>query len=401
MPVAEMETGTAAATRYFTAEFVRGDLLAALKGAADTASARTYKPILACVRLTSGEGGVTVEATNLEQATRWRLTKVQVGSPGVLCVPADKLLKAVNGLPGDTVRLSADETALTVAGKYTHRVNRHDASLWPAAADFPEATGTVAGADLLRLLRQTMPCTAKEATRYAFNGVLFSCGPAKGRPSKLIAVATDGRRLAYSDCPLTWAGEDRPRDAILPGSALGMLAKWVDPDSEVGVWWGENAAVFHGPDWALRTNLLEGQFPPYEDIFPKGCDKRLTADAAALAEAVEQACLLADERTEAAKDGKRGDRVSVPLACEFGPHGFRGHTRDGVAGTESLGALACKWEGEPLTIGFRGDWLAAGVKAAEVPEGGEITLQFSMPSRPALIDRDGYRFVLMPINLNT
>jgi DNA polymerase-3 subunit beta len=225
MPVAEMEKPAATtAAGNFAAVFTRDELLAALKGAADTASVRTFKPILACARLVADGDGVTVEATNLEQATRWRLAQVQVESPGVLCVPADKLLKAVGALPDDAVRLWADDAVLTVAGKYTHKVNRHDANLWPGAADFPEAAGTVAGADLLRLLRQTAPCAAKAATRYAFNGVLFSCLPAKGRPSKLAAVATDGRRLAYADCPLAFKGEDRPRDAILPKTSSPRAA---------------------------------------------------------------------------------------------------------------------------------------------------------------------------------
>jgi len=72
----------------------------------------------------------------------------------------------------------------------------------------------IAGGQLRQLIGQTVFAAAREASRYAFNGILMAI---KGKRSQL--VGTDGRRLAEALGDLTSGGskgdKDGPR-AIIP-----------------------------------------------------------------------------------------------------------------------------------------------------------------------------------------
>ena len=100
---------------------------------------------------------------------------------------------------------------------------------------------------------------------------------AKGK--KLDLISTDGRRLAQAkgDLISDKLGKDGAK-AIVPAKALGLIDKLVDdPEEPVEFQVRENQVVFHTPHATLTSNLVEGQFPPYEDVIPKDTDKKMTA----------------------------------------------------------------------------------------------------------------------------
>ena len=64
----------------------------------------------------------------------------------------------------------------------------------------------------------------------------------------------------------------------------------------------ENQVLFKvgdGPDSAiLSSNLVEGAFPPFEDVIPKDHDKRVTFESGSLASAIRRAALLTNEESK-------------------------------------------------------------------------------------------------------
>src|SRR5215210_1537162 len=128
----------------------RGALLEALTVAGNAVAARTPKPILQCVKLSAADDTLSLE-------------------------------------------IAGDSGTASIRGQDSHfKIFTQKAADFPPVPDFEgEADFTVAGGQLKQLINQTVFATQKEATRYAFNGVLFQV---KGK--KLSLVATDGRRLA-------------------------------------------------------------------------------------------------------------------------------------------------------------------------------------------------------------
>jgi len=239
----------------------------------------------------------------------------------------------------------------------------------------------IAGGHLKQLINQTLFAAAKESTRYAFNGVLVV---AKGK--KISLVSTDGRRLAQANGDIS-AGDKLPKDgvrAIVPAKALTLIDKLIDdPEGAVAVQVRENQIIFHTADATLTSNLVEGQFPPYEDVIPKDTDKKMSAGTADFLSAVRRGALLTTEET-------KGIRLA------FNKGGVKLTSRSPEAGEAEVN-FACKFEGGDIEIGFNPQFMT---EALRVVDTDEISLEMTAPNRPGLIKGGpNFLYVIMPVNL--
>ena len=246
-------------------------------------------------------------------------------------------------------------------------------------ADFELTAGT-----LKRLINQTLFATSKEGTRYAFNGVLLVV-----EKQQLVLIGTDGRRLAQSRGELTSFGK-KTGDAkskashIVPAKSMSLVEKLLGKaDETVSVKLSDNQAVFCTPDATLTTNLLEGQFPPYDEVIPKETDKKMVAGTADFLSAVRRASLLT------AEDSK-GVRM------EFTKKGLTLTSRNPEAG-EAKVDFACKFDGTDVSIGFNPTFLGDALKVVDTDE---VSFELTAPNRPGLLKAgSGFVYVIMPVNL--
>jgi DNA polymerase-3 subunit beta len=260
----------------------RGALLDALTVTGNVVASRTPKPVLQCVKLTAADDRLTLAATDLEVAIRYSDSQVQVEQGGEALLPADKLRDIVRESMDDTlsIEVGADKEGASAAGVASIRgQDSHFKIYTQRPGDFPpvpdfsgEADFEITGGHLKQLIGQTLFAAAREQTRYAFNGVLM-----QAKAKKISLVSTDGRRLAMAKGDLV--SDKLPKDggkAIVPTKALVLVDKLIDdPEETVGVQVRENQVIFHTPSATLTSNLVEGQFPPYEDVIPKDADKKL------------------------------------------------------------------------------------------------------------------------------
>jgi DNA polymerase-3 subunit beta len=288
------------------------------------------------------------------------------------------------------VRESVDDSlSIETAGEYAHikgndsqfKVYTQPVSEFPPVPDHEgEPDFQVSAVHLKQLINQTLFAAAKESTRYAFNGLLVT---AKGK--KLTLVGTDGRRLAMATGDIT-PGK-LPKEggkAIVPAKAMQLVEKLLtNPEETVAFQLRENRAIFHTSNATLTTNLLEGQFPPYEDVIPKDADRKMTAATLDFASAVRRAALLTTEES-------KGVRL------HFSKKGLTLTSRSPDAGEAEV-KFPCKYEGSEMEVGFNPTFLT---DALRVVDADEVSLELTAPNRPGLI-RSGSNFlyVIMPVNL--
>jgi DNA polymerase-3 subunit beta len=345
-------------------------------------ASRTPKPVLQCVKLTAEDNTLTVAATDLEVAIRYSDNQVQIEKPGEALVPADKLRDIVRESMDDTLSIElAGEQAVIKGQDSKFTIYTQNPREFPPVPDFEgEADFEIAGGHLKQLIGQTLFAAAKESTRYAFNGVLVV---AKGK--KISLVSTDGRRLAQAKGDLS--AEKLPKDgarAIVPAKALQLIEKLVDdPEAPVSFQIRENKVIFHTADATLTSNLVEGQFPPYEDVIPKDTDKKMTAGTADFLSAVRRAALLTTEES-------KGVRMA------FNKSGLKLTSRSPESGEAEVN-FACKFEGSDVEIGFNPQFVT---EALRVVDTDEITLELTAPNRPGLLKGgQNFLYVIMPVNL--
>ncbi len=367
----------------------RGALLEALTVASNVVQARTPKPVLQCVKLTAADDRLTLSATDMEVSIRYTDTQVQVEQPGETLVPADKFRDIVRESVDDTlaIEVSTEKDAVggtfaNIRGQDSHfKIFTQKSSEFPPVPDFEgEADFELPGGHVKALIGQTLFAAAKEVGRYNFNGVLAA---ASGK--KIALVSTDGRRLAMARGDL--ATDKLPKDGakvIIPTKALQLIDKLIDDPAEmVGFQVRENRVIFHTASATLTSNLIEGSFPPYDDVIPKDTDKKMTAATADFLSAIRRAALLTTEDTKGVK-------------MFFSKKGLVLTSRSPEAGEATVN-FACKYDGADIEIGFNPAFLT---EALRVVDSDEVSLEMTAPNRPGLLKGGpNFVYVIMPVNL--
>jgi DNA polymerase-3 subunit beta len=345
--------------------------------------ARTPKPVLTCVKLSAlaGTPGLTVAGTDLEVALSMTTPRVEVQEPGETLLSAEKIGQIVRETADTTLTLETEGEQTHIRGQDSHfKIMGYAVSEFPPLPQFTgEADFEIAGPALSQLVQQTIYAAARENSRYAFNGVLI-----EREGNKLSVVATDGHRLAIArgDCS---AAKGDNRSAIVPTKALNMLLRVLGGTEQVvKVKIAENQVLFATPTAVLSSTLVEGNFPPYKDVVPKGADKKATVSTEGLASAFRRAALLTNEESKGVRMAFQKDGLTLT-------------SRAPEMGEAEIKVELPAYEGEPVEIGFNPHYILDALKVAKTPQ---VTLEMRAGNKPGVL-RTGadFLYVVMPVNL--
>ncbi|MGD0596217.1 MAG: DNA polymerase III subunit beta [Sedimentisphaerales bacterium] len=345
---------------------------------------RTPKPILRCVKIDAAKDGVRIYGTDMEVGINYLLPAVEVKELGQVVVPAARLAAVVRESTDETLMLKATEGLCEVRGADSHfSIYGQEPSQYPPVPVFKGEPDIEVSIDSLRVgISQCLFATAKESTRYAINGVLWEI---KGK--KLTLVATDGRRLARSRVNLAANPSEKAIAAkpIVPGKTMTLLEKLTGGEKDkVAVKLVDNQIMFACGNVVVCSNLVEGNFPKYEDIIPADYQKKITLQTDVALSAVRRAALLTSEESRGIKLAVSKDKLV-----------FSGKAPEtGDAEVE----VVVEYKGEPIEIGFNPQFLAEAIRVIREPQ---FELELGQSDTPGLI-KAGANFlhVLMPINLS-
>ena len=364
------------------ANFNRSALAEALNLLTSVVPSRTPKPILRCVQITAGEKEVRMCATDLEVGINYLISEVQVDKPGEVIVPADRLAAIVRESVDEVLVLEAAEGACKITGADSHfTIYGHEPGQYPIVPDF-EGAGDIkiSLSNLQAGIEQCLFAAAKESSRYAINGVLWEI-----KDKKLMLVATDGRRLARCRVSLAAAPKGEvPANILVPGKAMGLLDKIGAGEKDaVTIKLIDNQILISCANVVISSNLVEGNFPKYEDIIPTDYDKKLTLSTEAVLSAVRRASLLTSEESKGIKLSlEKGKMVFSSRAPETG---------------DAQVDMPVDYKGEPIEIGFSPQFLIDVLRVIKTPE---FDFELGQSDRPGLIKSGtNFLYVLMPINL--
>lgn len=351
----------------------RGELLAALTGAASIIHSRTPKPILTCVKIATGGDLITVEASNLEQSIRMELRQVHVESAGAFCVGAKDLIDILNASSGDTVTIGAEGEKVRIIGSS----GSHLRPSMPAP-DFPVTTGeardlmvSIDGGEFLAM--------AAEADQAADEASPFKGFFIDANGSTLTILSTDGRRMVRTFARV----KNIKGRVVIPSRAMEAI-KGLSPTGQIEIRTGDSGVSFSGDGFEIRSNQLEGSFPSYEDVIPKQHDMLATCDRVGLLSAVREAALATTE-----------DRKGIRLLWSKA-FGLKMDSQSEEKGDSGVN-FPCKYEGADLEIGVNYRFLSDALKAGAEDE---VRIGMTEPSRPILVMcGEGYSVTIMPSNL--
>ncbi|MBN2561561.1 MAG: DNA polymerase III subunit beta [Phycisphaerae bacterium] len=296
-----MLTAEQTATQTNAVELSRTALVTLLDRAKHVVPVRFPKPILTCVRLEIAEGLVSLQATDGELSLFAHMPAD--GSLPPCVVPLAELSRRLKASkhPACSLSLSEDGARLLInGGRVEHALQTYDPAEFPAVPSQLEGDSIeVDAAELVHALNVASHGVAKEASRYAIDGILLESNEKGSR-----LVATDGRRLVTVE--LRNAGE-LDGVALMPHRFCRLIEKLTDRDTDflaLAVHREKNekgdalpGRVFAaGPDWLIATYECDGRFPVYRDVTPRSQSK-FAIPRAALVETLMEVALTTNEES--------------------------------------------------------------------------------------------------------
>lgn len=344
---------------------------------------RQTLPVLANVLMSIEDSQLSLTGTDLEVEIVARLPLEEGVDAGEVTVPARKLVDICRSLPeGAMIEFAQDEQRMVVkSGRSRFSLTTLPASDFPNVEDGPsDLQFKCPQRDIKRLIERTAFAMAQQDVRYYLNGMLWEL-----RRDQLRAVATDGHRMAMCTRPLSVDTDDTVQ-AILPRKGVMELSRLLDNlDDEVEVTLSANHIRVTIDDYTFTSKLVDGKFPDYERVLPRGGDKVVFGPRNELKQAFARTAILSNEKY-------RG----VRLLLETGQVTIVANNPEQEEAEEQV---AVDYSGDSVEIGFNVSYLqdVANVIAAD-----QIKITLSDSNSSALLEEpeDGDSlYVVMPMRL--
>lgn len=330
----------------------RRDLLSCIDRVRGVADAKSTMPILANVLLVAKDGRVTAHATNLTIANEAH-APAEIVRGGSTTLPAKDLAERVKAMPEGSVAIDVTDASTAriqaVGSKREFRLRGMPGDDFPAHLDVP-VTGeksTMKTADFLAAVRAGGYAISQDDTRPHLASALVDV--TEGR---LRIVTTDGHRLALADvateCAGTW-------QALVPRRALAELVALAKSGPGVDFTVGAGSIRAAVGDVTVTARLADAQFPPYDQVIPKGTQATTAiVSRAALLDVLRAVSVAASERTGQAK-----------LVIGDGAIVISAESPDTGTAVDELEATT---DGKPITVGVCGRYLIEALTALDADE---------------------------------
>jgi len=349
---------------------------------------RNTIPILSNVLIRAHGSQLDLKATDLDLEVV-ESADAMVERAGSTTVPAHLLYEIVRKLPeGSQVALDAPADGSQM--KLSAGRSSFSLQMLPES-DFPDiAAGTfthkfeMSGADLKRLIDRTQFAISNEETRYYLNGI-YVHAVESGGDVNLRAVATDGHRLAQAEMKAPVGAETIP-GVIVPRKAVGEIQRLLeDPEKTITVELSDAKIRLTVGPVILTSKLIDGTFPDYERVIPRGNDKELHVDRDIFKQAVDRVSTVSSERGRAVK-----------LALTDGQMVLTVNNPDSGSATEEL---AVEYDAGDIEIGFNSRYL---LDITNQLEAESATFLLADAGSPTLIrdsEDQNALYVLMPMRV--
>lgn len=335
-------------------------------------------PILSHILIKVTDKKILLIATNLEIGIEYQLNgKIQ--KPGVTTIPAKQFFLILQSLKDEQVTLEAKQNQVTLNTAATSAT-----FVGLEAGDFPnlplikrEQGFSLPAGIFTQALEQVLPSAATSDIKPELAGVLLST-----KPKTITLAATDSFRLAErSITPAAGVGE--AVECILPNRAAAELLRSISGEErEIEAAVGEHQIVFSWNGARILSRLIDGAYPPYQNIIPSSYETTLAVNREELLQTIRLAAVFSSRLND--------------VTLNFSPTGLEVATMNSDSGGTST-RLTAKGRGSSGTVVFNHRFLADGVNAA----GGEqVVLHLNGSSGPTLIQNPAdpsFRYLLMPI----
>jgi len=362
----------------------RDTLLKPLQLVGGVVEKRQTLPVLSNVLLEIEGNQLSLTGTDLEVEIQGRVELSEPSTEGAVTVPARKLLDIVKSLPDDSLisLVQNDDRVVVTSGRSRFTLSTLPASDFPNVEEDENTLNfNMPQKTLKKLVDATSFAMAQQDVRYYLNGMLLELSQNRVR-----TVATDGHRLAMSSQSVDALGVEERRQVIVPRKGILELNRLMsDSDDLVEISLGTNHLRAKTAAFTFSSKLVDGKFPDYERVVPRGGDKEVVGDRQSLRSIFGRAAILSNEKY-------RGVRL---LLSENNLQVRANNPEQEEAEVNQ----EIDYQGPELEVGFNVTYL---LDVMNVTQGEQVKLVLSDANSSALLsdfDDDSSVYVVMPMRL--
>ncbi len=362
--------------------FVGSDLYRSFNLVASTVPSSAMKHVLQGVRLLVRDKKAEIAATDLEVFVKYVLpVKECTEEEGGIVLPAARVNNILREwASNEEVLISLEGSSCTIRSKGGYfKIIGED------CGQFPEIHTTttkglveVDGEIISDMVGKVAHAVSTVKARSPLCGIFVRISG-----DDIIMVAADGNRLSRVKRKVN-NPDSISMDGIVTVKCLTFLQRFASECKgifKVGI--GESQIRFAGEKGEIISQLIDGQYPKYEDVIPKGNDKKAEVNKYELLSTVRMASFMTSEGYRVVKFVlKKGKLVLVSKAADVG---------------ETELEIIANYEGPDFEISFNPDYV---LDVLKVSDNDTVTIEFGDEDGAALL-RTGHEqlSVIMPVEL--
>ncbi len=357
----------------------RRELVEGLRNVAGPAVTKQGFAALSSVFIEASSDKLKMTTTDLD-VTMIGIVNARVDSAGKALVPMRRFMSVARELPSGDVVLEKNKNILSIkCEKVEFKINTIKEDEFPTLPERKEAVTIKILPEILEeMINLTSFCVGYEDVNYVLSGVLFEL---EGSIIKL--VATDGRRLACieREFPANQAELKEKISFILPSKTVNEVLKTTkDQQEPLHLLFTEKTTEFDFKGVKIISRPIEGEFPNYSQYIPKQQGNRLVVDRENFMAALKRIGLLTTSEHQGVKLSIKKNKIIIyKVTPQLG---------------EAKEEVDAQYQSSPLDIEFNPNYFLDALKQLTSQE---VTIDFFGPEKPAVLKKEGYIYLLLPI----
>ncbi len=359
-------------------------------GQVGRAAGRSTLAITNNILLSTDGGRLKLVATNLEMAVSCWIG-ADIESEGSITVPAKLISEYVSVLSkDDKVGLDLDDkNSLNIkTARQKTRLSGMPSEDFPPIPVIEDGICTkLKFSELKKAINQVVFAAASDAARPVLTGVL-----ADFNGDKVTLVAADGFRLAVYKAEIGMKVETQTK-AIIPARVLGELSRMVingEDEVEIKINSKCTQALFTIGDVQFYSQLIQGNFPAYEQLIPAGESTTVTVIVNQLQQCTKSASIFA-------KDGNGIIKIIATPGADLVPGKITLSARSEEVG-DNISDMEAIVEGSEGKIAFNYKYLN---DMLNVIKQDQMVLKIVNPTSPGVFlpadPKENFLYVIMPM----
>ena len=348
---------------------------------------KTTLPILSNILIEAKESKIKITATDLDIIYFEEITPREIKKEGSTTTSAsilyDILRKLESNANVELTLLTSNKLKL-VSGNSKFNLLCIPSDNFPLSEeDNNQKSFEISPQKLLKLLEKTKISISNDETRHYLNGIFLHKTKLENK-SFLSGVATDSHRLSSSSIEVD--SNIQIESIILPKKTIFQLIYLLEQSNKpIKISNNKSKIKFEMDSSVLISKVIDGRFPDYNKVIPKGNDKTLEIKLSEFKNSIERVTTVSTDRKEGLKMFISKDAVQLSV-----------NNPNSGEGVERINA---KFNSDDLNISFNSRYLT---DIASQIENESIIIYLKDPGSPVLImdllDKNSFH-VVMPMKI--